>query len=228
MCRTGEALTQQQQQKALATNDNPYLEAAAEAGNGIGKLLKFVKGKWLVGDDEVKQGTEYVAYLDQLMRGWVKFEDGKPVGDPIVGKVADGFKPPKREELPDTDSTKWKEKDANGKSRDPWAPQWYLPMVAVDTGDFVTFVTGSKGGASAVATLCRIYGHKNRDGMLPIVALRTRSYKHHAYGRIETPDFQIVGWEGGAPKTTTAEIPPAIPSNGKAAVADDMNDVIPF
>ncbi len=107
----------------------------------------------------------------------MKFEDSKVV-DRLIGKVADGFKPPKREELGDTDRTSWKEKDANGQPRDPWVSQWFVPMIAVETGDFVTFVTGSKGGAAAVAGLCRVYGHKNREGMLPIVALRTRSYKH--------------------------------------------------
>ena len=35
------------------TYDNPWLEAAAEAGNPFGKLLKFVKGVWMIGDDEI-------------------------------------------------------------------------------------------------------------------------------------------------------------------------------
>ncbi len=210
-----------------ATHDasNPWLEAAAEAGSDLGRLLKFVKGKWEIGDDVVPEGTEYVAHVDQLVRGWVKFEDGKVV-DRLIGKIADGFKPPKREELPDNDPAAWKEKDANGQPRDPWVSQWFLPLIAVESGDFVTFITGSKGGASAVASLCRVYGHQNRDGMLPIVALRTRSYKHHTYGRIETPDLALVGWDGGAPQTATAAIPR---KDGKAAADNsDLNDEIPF
>ena len=72
--------------------------------------------------------------------------------------------------------------------------------------------------------MCRIYGHKRRDGLLPIVALKTRSYKHKKFGRIETPEFAIVGWDGGVPQTAAAAIPP----NGTAATAADMDDAIPF
>ena len=193
--------------KVPAEHENPWLAAAAEAGSDLGKLLKFVKGKWEIGDDAVPDGTEFVAYIDQVVRGWVCFKDSKVV-DRIIGKIADGFRPPPREELPDTDQSKW-EKDAKGEARDPWVLQWFLPMIAVETGDFVTFVTGSRGGAAALGHLCRIYGRKTHTGMLPIVALRTRSYKHHVYGRIETPDFTIVCWDDGR----SGSPPAAVPSN---------------
>ena len=83
----------------------------------------------------------------------------------------------------------------------------------------------------AIADLCRIYGNKKRDGLLPIIALKVRSYKHKQYGRIETPDFTIVGWDDGDAKETAA--PPAQPVQPKLpekASADnsDMDDKIPF
>jgi hypothetical protein len=79
--------------------ENPWLEAAEETSGDLSKLLKFVKGKWMVGDDVVPDGTEYVAHIDQVARGWVCFEDGKVV-DRTIGKLADCFKMPKREDLP--------------------------------------------------------------------------------------------------------------------------------
>ena len=109
--------------------ENPWLEAAAEASDDLGRLLKFVKGKFGCGDDEIPLGTEFVAHIDQIVRGWVRFEDGKVV-DRSIGKVADGFKPPLREELADNDPASWTEKDANGKPRDPWVAQWFLPLSA--------------------------------------------------------------------------------------------------
>ena len=118
--------------------------------------------------------------------------------------------------LPDNDPKSWTEKDSKGEPRDPWVAQWFLPLIAVATGDVVTFVTGSKGGVAAVSNLCRAYGRRHRDGLLPIVALRIHSYKHKQYGRIETPDLPIVGWEG-APTVMPAQ-----------AAADDLNDEIPF
>jgi hypothetical protein len=71
-------------------NSNPWLRVAEEAGNSFGCLLKFVKGKWEIGDDEIPAGTEYVAHIDQLARGWVKFEDSQ-VTDAMMVKIANGI-----------------------------------------------------------------------------------------------------------------------------------------
>jgi hypothetical protein len=138
--------------------------------------------------------------------------------------VADGFKVPARSELADTDPKKW-DMDSDGEPRDPWVLQWYLPLVGVESGELITFVTGSKGAICAIGTLCRVYGRKNRDGLLPIVALKMRSYKHKKYGRIETPELPIVGWDG-EPTALEPTAPPSQPRIGDAA--GDLNDLIPF
>lgn len=232
MSKIKEQLPEKQNETLPATQyENPWLEAAAEGGNELGKLPKFVKGEWTIGDDAVADNAEYVAHIDQAIRGWVKFDDGKVV-ERIIGKIADGFKPPRRENLPDNDPANWHEKDADGEPRDPWVAQWFLPLIGVATGDVVTFVTGSKGGISAVADLCRVYGNKQRDGLRPIVALRTRSYKHKQYGRIETPDLPIVGWDG-VPTVVKEEaaaisVVPAQHTKKAAAKHGDMDDTIPF
>jgi hypothetical protein len=206
--------------------DNVWLEVAAETGNAFGRLLKFVKGKWEIGDDEVPQGTKFVCHIDQLCRGWTKFKDGEVVDLRLV-KVASGDKLPDRDALGDLDKTKW-EQDDDGKPKDPWVRQWYLPLTTIDVGDFVTFVTGSNGGDVAIAGLCRAFGHRS-DGSLPIIAIKTRSYKHKKYGRIETPDLALVGWHGGGPSTVTTAKPvnQVPPKTGNAAVNhDDMNDEV--
>ena len=218
MSRTLEALTVKQNTPPATQYKNPWLEAAAEGGNETGRLLKFVKGEWVVGDDVLKSGTEFVAHIDQMVRGYVKFADGKVV-ERRIGRIADNFKPPSREELGDTHPKSW-EKDADGKSRDPWVQQWFLPLIGVESGELITYVTGSKGGIDAVCDLCRIYGHKQHDNLLPIVALRTGSYKHKQYGKVATPDFQVIGWDGAAI--------PVQPAPQIAATHDDMNDEIPF
>jgi hypothetical protein len=206
---------------AAVAPENPWLEAAAEAGNPFGKLLKYVKGAWQLGDDEVPIGTKYIAYIDQLARGWIHFEDGAVVGDPIIIKIADGSKLPPREALGENDPTKWKEKDADGRPRDPWVCQWYLPLVAVSSGELNTFVTGSDGGNQAIANLCSVYGRKLHEGALPIVALQSTTYKHKKYGRIEKPELVIVGWH---PILST----PAARHQVSATATVDMDDEIPF
>jgi hypothetical protein len=103
------------------------------------RLLKFVKGKWYVGDDELPAGREFIAHVPQLAHGMVKFVDGK-VAEQRVGIVADGFVLPSRDELDDIDPKKW-ETDHAGVPRDPWCQQYYLPLEDNGTGELFTFVT---------------------------------------------------------------------------------------
>jgi hypothetical protein len=232
MKRKMEKETEQVTQKQVAKQDkqtlpaetyeNPWLEAAAEAGNEFGKLLKFVKGKWEIGDDEIPEGTEYVAHIDQMLRAWIRFEDSEVV-DRRIEKVASGIKLPTRAELGDNEPANWKEKDADDRPRDPWCKQWFLPLTSVETDDFVMFVTGSKGGIGAIGNLCRVYGRTERNGLLPIVALKTRSYKHKQYGRIETPDLPIVGWHGKPPGPKAA-----MPVSPKSPGSADLEDATPY
>jgi hypothetical protein len=63
------------QQTAVAHYDNPWLEAADEAGSGFGKMLKFVKGEWLINEGIVPEGAEYIVFIDEVARGYIKFED---------------------------------------------------------------------------------------------------------------------------------------------------------
>jgi len=194
------------------TKKNQFLQVAAETqSEGLGKLLKFDKGKYFIGDDEVKIGHEMLAHVGSTMRGWTKFENGK-VAKQHVGRISDGFQPPAREALGDLDDSKW-EKDSTGKPRDPWVAQFYLPLEDPDTGEVVVFVTGSKGGNGAVGKLCAVYGRNIGKGS-PIIKLGVRSYRHSKYGRIETPDFAVASWENS--------------NTGGEFAATGMNDDIPF
>src|SRR5262245_47997006 len=82
------------------------------------RLLKFVRGKYWTGNDEVPAGRDFVAHVHQVNHGWVKFDDRKVI-EQRVGPVAKGFKPCSRDKLGDTDEAKW-ERDGNGTPRDPW------------------------------------------------------------------------------------------------------------
>jgi hypothetical protein len=150
----------------IETTANRFLEVAHETQANL-KLLKFTKGKYFIGDDEVT-GRTYVAYVAQMARGYVKFVGGK-VTEQRVGKVADGFRVPVRNDLGDTDESLW-EKDTAGKPRDPWSFQYYVPMTDVETGDTAVFVTASHGGKGAVGRLSDLYAKNIRNGS-PIVKL---------------------------------------------------------
>jgi hypothetical protein len=177
-------------------DSNPFLELAAETA-GLGRILKFKHGDWLIGADQVSEGTEFIVHVAGLVRGRIKFHD-KAVVDRRLCKVAIGFKPPRRDELGDLDKALW-EKDPKGDPRDPWSEQWLLPMESAATGDLVTFITGSAGGKQAIGEICGIFGRTPGAG-LPIVALRSSSYVHKEYrNRVDVPRFDIVGRTGEPP-----------------------------
>src|SRR5262249_46358398 len=147
----------------LQTLATRLVEVAQETSSEFQKLLKFTKGHYYIGDDEVAIGREYIAHVHQLMRGWIKFEDNKPA-DKKLGKGADGFKVPDREELGDTDQTHWLRDDL-GIPRDPWVRQSLLPLEDAETGELVVFVTSSHGGTSAIGQLCHVAGRNVKNGL---------------------------------------------------------------
>ena len=178
-----------------------YGEQASQR-NIVGRLLKFSKGDYLVGEHnaEMPRGTELVANMDELMIGWIKWEDNKPV-EQIMGRLTDEYQPPKRKELGDHDETQWELDDKN-EPRDPWQFSNYLIMKTPGEDDpeeaLFTFTASSKGGIGAIGELCKAYGKamRLRPDQFPVVKLSVGSYAHSnkQFGRIKFPIFEIVGW----------------------------------
>jgi len=189
----------------LDTLASRFRAAALQLGGD--PILKFAKGDYSIGDEDVPLGTQFVACVGDTATGYVKWVDKKKV-DERIGRVADGFTAPLRESLGDTDKSLW-EKDLAGQPRDPWALQWFLPMIGVEDGNRVVFATGSGGGKKAVGRLLRAFGDCPLRGD-PTIRLDARSYKHPDYGKIDEPLFIILGWE----KTPAA--------------GEEMSDSIPF
>jgi hypothetical protein len=202
---------------ALSSVENTAKAIAAaaqeEGANELGTLLKYSKGHYIIGTEEVRLGTEYIAHVEHWVRGYVKFRGGCLI-EHKVGRVADGFVVPTREELDETDATLW-EKSPSGEPKDPWSKQSYLPLENIETGEIVTFVSGSYGGRQAISKLCSQAARHLASMGQPVVKLGTESYKHKSYGRTDKPILHLVRWtsEGGAVPASTGAV---------------MDDVIPF
>jgi len=189
---------------AIATPEaNPFLAhgEAARSTSIIGKLLKFSKGDWMAGEynEQIPDGTEFVVNMDELLFGWVRWQDMKPT-DQIMGKVAKAYQPPRRNELGDLDQSAW-DTDEAGKGRDPWQPTYYALMQGTEKNEdqLYTFTTSSKGGMGQIADLCKRVGlaqQRGKTGVHPVVSIGQDSYPHpnKAYGLIKYPTFEIVGW----------------------------------
>jgi hypothetical protein len=79
-------------------------------------------------------------------------------------------------------------------------------LECVETGEILTFVSGSIGGRQAVSRLAaRAARHLATMG-LPIIKIGLASYKHKSYGRIDKPDFSIVGWTNPNPKPEAVQL----------------------
>lgn len=89
----------QSEQLPVPSGSNPFEEIGNQAARRIiGQLLKFSKGDYLYGaeNDELPMGSKLIANMDQLLRGWIKWQENKPV-EQVMGLVSEGFKIPKRE-----------------------------------------------------------------------------------------------------------------------------------
>lgn len=216
-------LAVQQHGTAIAAVGGNYFQSYGDQVSQrsiIGKLLKFSKGDFLMGEDneEVEEGTQFVANMDELMVGWIRWADSKPT-DQIMGRVSEGYQPQRRNELGDNDKAQW-EVDEQGRERDPWQFSNYLILKkACETGDdaMFTFTTSSRGGLNAIGELCKTYGKemRQRPDEFPVVALEVGSYQHSnkAYGRIKFPIFKVVGW------AAKAEFAEALASGGEEEAA---------
>jgi hypothetical protein len=204
-----------------------------EGGGGPldGRYLKFVKGRWYIGDEEIEAGSRYIAHPKEYHEGWVKFQRNKVVERRIF-KKSGGVKPPQREDLGDLDRNLW-EKD------DPWSYQRYLPLEGLVDGELLVFVTPSGGGHRAINRVVNAYLRRG-TGELPIIELGGGHYDHEHHGPIEFPKLTIVGWHdlgsGAAPFTAPAGTVTIIrPGEEKdcvpkpaPALHDETDDEIPF
>jgi hypothetical protein len=119
--------------------------------------------------------------------GWQRFKDNVPIY--CLGRVADGYQPPEREELGDLDPNK----------KDPWARIDLLPFWDVESREVLLFSATSQGSRDAVANLIgtlvnNIAANSEDSNKVPLVELATDSYVNNHGKQIFYPLFEIVEW----------------------------------
>jgi hypothetical protein len=211
---------------ALTTEASPWREFCdEERGTNFGRFLKFRKGLWTLGEDdqEVPKGARFVAALDELHHGWVRWWGGVPT-DHRLGRVVDRHRVVLREELGDQDESKW-EVEPNGVRRDPWSRTFYLGMRDERNDEIVCYTTSSVGGRDAVYHLTDRFDRLRHrfKGKMPVVLLESESYQHKSYGKVLKPKFRVVDWAYWDDET--AADPDGALQTQRAA---EMDDDIPF
>jgi hypothetical protein len=201
----------------LPTTYEEEADALLVATVGHEKLLKFIKGKYKVGDDEVPIGTQFVVHANQLTFCWIKFRDKKVV-ERRHGKAIEKWTPPEREELDDNDQSTW-ENGLDGKPKDPWSFQHLLPFENLESGEVVIFATSSVGGQIATDEVVNAYARRlkrMKSRALPIVKLAVKEFQSKRFGDVPRPYFEIEGWEDA----------PA--GDAKESAAKELDDAVPF
>ena len=230
---TSEVLRQQREQHGVivpagrlpTTNrGSNYSAYAAEHGVGQGgTFIKFSKdGKFIktIDDEEIPVGTEMVCVYDQTQAGFIKFIGKGNPPERRMGSIFDGFMPPKREELGDTDESLW-ERDLSDRPADPWQHQMMLPLQNAETGELFIFGTSSITGRRAVNNLlayCDRMRVKEPD-VYPVVKLQVSGFQHRddRIGWVKTPAFAVVG---RAPKGNI--------SAATTTISEDLSEAITF
>jgi hypothetical protein len=144
-----------------------------------GQLVKFVRGNWTTGQDNETIDTDarFVAVLSGLRHGYIRWEDGQPVGR-CMALVADHPIALARGELGDMDEQYWPRRD--GEPVDPWSFCYELPLIDAESEGARLFSTSSVGGRQCIGKLARTYAQHTRKhaGELPIVTLASETYRH--------------------------------------------------
>jgi len=205
------------------TSTQRYLDEVAPASI-VGRLVKFTKeGSFATADDgePVSGEHDFLVLADETLVGWIRFRDDGSPPDRIQGLLYEGFVPPAREALGDTDPAAWPIGISGGGPADPWQHQMCLVLQHRDTHEMYTFATTSVTGRRAVGNLLKHYDRLRRgsaDGQIPIVKLRAGGFNHRdpRIGWVPTPVFAVVG---AADRANAAHRP----SN-----KEELQDSIPF
>jgi hypothetical protein len=188
----------------------------------------------------------YVVNPNLMIERWVKFVDGKLVDQKIYRTVEGELAPTDREEFGiDLDEHTWPL--VNGKRKDPWSREVYLPMRGTD-GEVVAFKATGKNAIAEIGELVGMYGSADRGGKVPVVEIESRTFKATEHGNmIYVPVFRPVDWElwDGVPTPMAQPVavpiappPEAVTTKVKAVTAKpatrqsqsdvDLDDEIPF
>jgi hypothetical protein len=204
-------------------NVQRYLDEVARSSL-IGRMVKFKEGRFTTNDDgePIDENADFIAFVDQTLVGWLKFNGEGTPPDRIMGLLFDGFEMPKLETLPDRDQSTW-ELGLNGQPSDPWQHHIYLVLQSAATQEMFTFVTSSRTGRAAVGNLISHYrrmlkSSANRDAY-PIVRLKVGAKTHpdDRVGTYKIPVFAVVGQVQRSDITAADSSPEA-----------DFQDHVPF
>jgi hypothetical protein len=209
---------------ATTTSDEALERHLSEWGGSGLRLIAFngSTGIHRTLDDgvEVPPETEFMAFLQETQRGYIKFNEGASPDVRMVS-ISANAEVPRREELGDLDQSHWP-CGLDGQPQDPWKEQIAFPLARRDAGgELFVYVARGQVALNAVADLLGRYRRhpKRQAGLIPVVRLESGTYPSKKFGGFKPKlVFVIVGWV-----TKDGNPPPPPPP-----LATEMNDSLDF
>lgn len=204
------------------------LSTAAPRVGGQFQFLKLDKGTgdWVYGQEEteVEEDSLWAINPLSLEYGYISWDKNQQVEGEVMVPIT--------RELPAVNSLRVKDSpDGQPTGQNGWQYQQSVVMVCVKGEDaggdgvdpvMCQYKQSSVGSQKLFKTLVdaiQMQAAKG-DAIVPIVRMKSDSYKHKKYGKIHNPIFEIVEWrtleDNSAPDTPKAE---AKPSRARAAAA---------
>ena len=197
---------------AVANLSAALRKLEAEVGPAGVAILKMDKtGHWVFGADqtEVEDDSTWAINPFSFVHGFIAWGDGEVLGEKMVSVA---------EPLPDVDA-------APGGAKNGWQKQVGLSLKCVsgeDEGLECRYATTSVGGVRSVQQLAVAIAtqvEKDASKPVPIVRLKKSHYMHKSYGKIYTPEFEVIEFISMDGNKAEAEAPeveaPAEASTGR-------------
>lgn len=178
---------------------------------GDKQFLKMDKGNgdWIFGQEEtvVEDGSLWAVNPMSLMHGYISWDGNQQVEGEMMVPVSRA--------VPSPDSLKVSgSPDGRPTGQNGWQFQMSVDMVCIDgedAGTVVQYKQSSVGAMKAFRALVDAIGAQieaGKDEIVPIIEMKSDSYKHKKYGRIFNPLFEIKEWrtmDDNSPAVDTAE-----------------------
>lgn len=205
------------QQRAAAWGSTPLTLADFHGNDGIFRLVQD--------GTQIPGGRRFIAAWTETRKGFCNFSDDS-YRQEMVG-IGEDRAEVQREDLGDTDPEQWPV-GMDGQKRDPWQPQYVLPLQRFDEGmELIGFVARNGVSISAVEGLigrCRFHP-RARQRFFPLIQLGVGHYNNRRFGGVRPkPLLTIVDWLqlDGTP------VPAAGSSGAPPKLSAEMSDEIPF
>lgn len=164
---------------------------------GDKQFLKMDKGNgdWIFGQEEtvVEDGSHWAVNPMSLMHGYISWDNNQQVEGEMMVPVSRA--------VPSPDSLKVSgSADGRPTGQNGWQFQMSVDMVCIDGDDkdtVVQYKQSSVGAMKAFRALVDAIGAQieaGKDEIVPIIEMKSDSYKHKKYGRIYNPIFEILEW----------------------------------